>query len=310
MGALIWIAASAAALAVAGLSFGIWSLTAGRDRRAADRLGQLTGLNEDEARAAPRQRLPGLAQTAARLSASTDEAEIGALRTRLTQAGYRARNAAEWYSAARTIAGVVSAILLALVVPTYSPLWILGGALIGATIGYYLPWLIVTNALQKRQSALLKSFPDAMDLLVSCVEAGLGVDSAMRRVADEIELSAPELARELQLVTHETNAGIPRVEALRRLGQRTGVPELISLANVLIQAERFGTPVARALRLHSEGVRVRRMQRAEGNAAQVSPKLTVVMICFVLPCLIVVLVGPAMVNVKNILLPTLAGAGE
>ena len=308
MAPLIWIAASAAVLAVAGLSFGVWSLTAGRDRRAADRLGLLTGLNEDEARAAPRQRVHGLVQAAARLSASTDEVEVSALRARLTQAGYRARNAAEWYSAARTIGASVSAIVLVLGVPTYGPLWISGAALVGASIGYYLPWLFVTHTLQKRQAALLRTFPDAMDLLVSCVEAGLGVDAAMRRVADEIEPVAPELARELQLVTHETNAGSPRVEALRRLGQRTGVTELISLANVLIQAERFGTPVARALRLHSEGVRVRRMQRAEGNAAQVSPKLTVVMICFVLPCLIVVLVGPAMVNVKNILLPTLAGA--
>lgn len=301
-------AAGVAGVAVLGVAGGAYSLLNNNDRTAAERLGQLTGANEDEARPT-RQRFAGLAQTAAKLAASTDEVQITALRKRLLQAGYRERNAVELYSASRTIGAVVGALLCFIVLPKSSLLWMVGGAMFGTAAGYYLPALIVTNALQKRQDALLKAFPDAMDLLVSCVEAGLGVDAAFRRVAEEIESSTPELAKELQLVTHEVNAGMPRVEALRRLGDRTGVEEIISLCNVLIQAERFGTSIARSLRVHSEVVRVKRMQRAEEKAAQVSPKLTVVMICFVLPCLIVVLIGPAVVNVKNILLPSMSGAG-
>ena len=117
----------------------------------------------------------------------------------------------------------------------------------------------------------------------------------------------------LTLLTNDDGIFAPGLaaleRALRRLGDRTGVDEIVSLCNVLIQAERFGTSVARSLRVHSEVVRVKRMQRAEQKAAEVSPKLTVVMICFILPCLIIVLVGPAIVNVKNILLPTMSGAG-
>ncbi len=298
-----------AAVAAAGLMYGGYSAFGAQERSVSERLGALTGANEDEARAQPTSRFAGLAQTAAKLAASNDEAQIGALRKRLLQAGYRERNAVEMYSASRAVGAIFGAIFCFLVFPKTSLLWMIGAALGGTTIGYYLPAIIVTNGLQKRQDTLLKAFPDAMDLLVSCVEAGLGVDAAFRRVAEEIDGSSPDLSRELQLVTQEVNAGMPRVEALRRLGDRTGVEEIVSLVNVLIQAERFGTSVARSLRVHSEVVRVKRMQRAEEKAAQVSPKLTVVMICFILPCLIIVLIGPAIVNVKNILLPSMSGAG-
>lgn len=308
MDPMVIAAGGLAAVAVGGLAYGGYSMFFSTDRSAADRLGELTGANEDEART-QKPRFAGLAQKAARLSGSADEAQASALRKRLMQAGYRERNAVELYSASRTIGAVIGALFCFVILPKTSLLWMVGGALFGTTVGYYLPAIMVTNALQKRQEALLHAFPDAMDLLVSCVEAGLGVDAAFRRVAEEIEGSTPDLARELQLVTHEVNAGMQRVEALRRLGDRTGVDEIISLCNVLIQAERFGTSVAKSLRIHSEVVRVKRMQRAEEKAAQVSPKLTVVMICFILPCLIIVLIGPAIVNVKNILLPSMSGAG-
>ncbi len=301
-------AAGFAALAVGGVAYGGYSILGGGDRSAADRLGELTGAADDESRPQQR-RFSGLTQAAARFGGSTDEAEVTALRKWLMQAGYRERNAVELYSASRAIGAVIGALFCFVIVPKTTLLVMIGGTLLGTTIGYYLPPIMVTNALQKRQETLLRAFPDALDLLVSCVEAGLGVDAAFRRVAEEIESSTPDLAKELQLVTHEVNAGLPRVEALRRLGDRTGVDEIVSLANVLIQAERFGTSVARSLRVHSEVVRVKRMQRAEEKAAQVSPKLTVVMICFVLPCLIIILIGPAVVNVKNILLPSMAGAG-
>jgi tight adherence protein C len=122
-----------------------------------------------------------------------------------------------------------------------------------------------------------------------------------------MDTSGPALAREFQLVNAEVSAGMTRAEALHRLSDRTGVEDINQLVSVLVQAERFGTSVARSLRVHSELVRTRRMQRAEEKAAQVSPKLTIVMIVCILPCLIVVLIGPAVINVKNILLPRIEG---
>ena len=192
---------------------------------------------------------------------------------------------------------MVFAVVSFLILPKTGIVYIVGSALAGAFAGYYFPALWVTNKLQRRQTVLLNAFPDALDLLVSCVEAGLGLDAAFRRVADEMDRAAPELSKELQFVTNEVNAGVARADALRHLADRTGLEDVLALVNVLIQADRFGTSIARSLRVHSEHVRTRRMQRAEEAAAKVSPKLTVAMILFILPCLIALLIGPALINV-------------
>lgn len=298
-------APAVAALAAAGLGYGVYTLVSPQ-RTAGDRLAELTG-GAGEAARVQSKKIANFAKQAAKLSTSNEE-EIGALRKRLMQAGFRERNAVEVYSALRTVAALVCALLAFLLASKFSLVWMLLCALLGATLGYFGPSLYVSNTLARRQNELLKAFPDSLDLLVSCVEAGLGLDAAFRRVSDEMETSAPDLAREYQMVTHEVNAGMPRAEALHRLGDRTGLDEIVSLVNVLVQAERFGTSVARSLRVHSDLVRTRRMQRAEEKAAQVSPKMTVVMILFILPCLVVLLIGPAVINVKNIILPTMAGA--
>ncbi len=305
---IIYLAVGATLIAFIGLGFAIYQVL-NPQRTASDRLAEIGTSAADSA--APTSirsaRLHALTTSAARLSVS-DEEQLAALRKRLLQAGYRDRNAVEIYSALRTVGALVFA-MLAFVVVAEKPLaYIVGGALVGAAGGYYLPAIWVTNTLQKRQSDLMKAFPDALDLLVSCVEAGLGLDAAFRRVAEEMENAAPDLSRELQLVTAEVNAGVPRTEALKHLSDRTGLDDITALVNVLIQAERFGTSVARALRVHSEHVRTKRMQRAEEKAAQVSPKLTVAMILFILPCLIVILIGPAIINVIKVLLPTISGA--
>ncbi|MFZ5482448.1 MAG: type II secretion system F family protein [Myxococcota bacterium] len=281
-------------------------------RTAADRIAEFTGGPEEAA--SGKGRFGELAQSAARLAVS-DQEQLAALRKRLLQAGYRERNAVEIFSALRVIGAIFLGVGSFLVFPnlifkTTKLQNMIGAALAGAAAGYYLPAIWVTNVLQKRQSDLMKAFPDALDLLVSSVEAGLGIDAAFRRVAEEMENAAPELARELQFVSHEVNAGVPRVEALKHLADRTGLEEISQLVNVLVQAERFGTSVAKALRVHSDLVRTKRMQRAEEKAAQVSPKLTVIMILFILPCLVIILIGPAIINVKNILLPSMAGAGK
>jgi len=298
------VAPAVAAVAVGVMGYGVYSLVAPQ-RTAGDRLAELTG-GAGEAARAQTKKIANFAKQAAKVSSQSEE-EIGALRKRLMQAGFRERNAVEVYSAVRTVGALVGALLAFLLAAKLSLVWMLVCALLGATVGYFGPSLYITNTLQRRQTVLLRAFPDSLDLLVSCVEAGLGLDAAFRRVSDEMETSAPDLAREYQMVTHEVNAGMPRAEALHRLGDRTGLDEIVSLVNVLVQAERFGTSVARSLRVHSDLVRTRRMQRAEEKAAQVSPKMTVAMILFILPCLIVLLIGPAVINVKNIILPTMQG---
>lgn len=300
------LAVGATLVAVGGLGVGAYQVL-NPQRTASDRLSEIGNTQAEAGPSAIRSaRLQALTASAARLSVSDDE-QLAALRKRLLQAGYRDRNAVEIYSALRTVGALVFALLAFLAVATKPLVWIVGAALVGAAAGYYLPAILVTNKLQKRQTELMKAFPDALDLLVSCVEAGLGLDAAFRRVSEEMEGAAPDLTRELQLVTAEVNAGVPRPEALKHLSDRTGLDDVTALVNVLVQAERFGTSVARALRVHSEHVRTKRMQRAEEKAAQVSPKLTVAMIIFILPCLIIILIGPALINVKNILLPTMEG---
>ena len=287
--------------AVGGLGGAVWFGVLNREADgSADRLSQQTGVDELRALSArTKGGVSGFTKTAAKLSGGTED-ELVQLRKTLFQAGFRGRDAVMVYSALRTVLLVVVGLMCLIVAPGDKIVYRLMGGLMGAAAGYYLPQLYISNIVQKRQAELLKGFPDALDLLVSCVEAGLGLDIAFRRVADETIVSAPALARELQLVSAEVAAGVPRADAMRHLAERTGLDEILSLVNVLVQAERFGTSVAKALRVHSEHVRTRRMQRAEEKAAQVSPKLTIIMILFILPCLMMVLMGPALIRVKNL----------
>lgn len=291
---------------VAGASYGVFLLL-NPSRTAGDRLREL---NEDEGDGfelggEDLDGLGGFASRLGQLGSPQDEAERNKLRLVLLQAGYKHRHALEILNGVKvTLAMCLPLLMLAFA----ANMTLMKGAaliMVSATAGYYLPSMYVTNLQQKRQKDLLRSFPDALDLLVSSVEAGLGIDAAFRRVAAEIEQAAPDLAKEFQLVNHEISAGVPRVTALTHLHERTGLDEVRSLVNMLAQAERFGTSVAKSLRVHAQGTRDKRMSRAEEEAAQVSPKLTVIMILFLLPVLMSILVGPAMINVKN----TFSGGG-
>ncbi len=280
-------------------------------RTPADRLQELTAAHGPTLGPVVVPDRPVMTGTIAKVAAPTDPEERNALRTRLLQAGFRSRNAVETFSTVR----FATTFLAPLVTLAWRPLGdgttnVLIQVLGLALLGYYAPSLYVQNRLIHRREDLLRAFPDALDLLVASVEAGLGLDAAFRRVAQEMEDAAPLLSAELKAVNHEMAAGVPRLDALRNLQKRTGLAEFHSLVNVLAQAERFGTPVAHSLRVHAQLVRTRRMQQAEEKAAKVSPKLTVAMICFILPCLIVILIGPAVVNVRNDLLPALAATGS
>ncbi len=327
MDATLLVAVGVAGIAVIAFMFATWQFVS-PERTAADKLAEFTGGSERDSLPT---RLNKLTRNAARLAQGT-ESEATATRRWLSQAGFRQKNALETYSASRTLGlvfcGLVGFLLVLWLHKAPEDVagmdaeaastsatrlrglaWYFGGLFGGAAVGYYAPYVYVTNAVQKRKEVIIKAFPDALDLLVSAVEAGLGLDAGFRRVADEMEMASPELAGELQLVSHEVLAGVPRVEALRHLEERVGIDDVSSLVNVLIQAERFGSSVARSLRVHSGHIRIKRMQRAETKAAQVSPKLTVVMIIFILPTLLIVLLGPAAIKMKNILIPTAQSRG-
>lgn len=235
------------------------------------------------------------------LAAPQTEEDKNKQRQLLMQAGFRSRHALEIFNGMRVTLAITLPLLIVPVAASGGIFKIAGGVLALAAMGYYGPALYVRNASDTRKRNLLKSFPDALDLLVSCVEAGLGLDAAFRRVSLELETAAPDLSREFQLVTHEISAGVPRAEALRHLERRTGLDEIRSLVNMLTQAERFGTSIAKGLRVHSKMTRQKRMSRAEEEAAKVSPKLTIIMILFLLPVLAIILVGPAGIRVYNTL---------
>ena len=166
-------------------------------------------------------------------------------------------------------------------------------------VGFLVPNLWLRRRVQSRQADIDRGLPDALDLLVTCVEAGLGLDSALQRVALEIGLARPVLSEELTLTFLEVKAGVRRTDAFRRLADRTGVQDLKTLAATLNQTDIFGTSISRALRVQAEGMRIRRMQRAEERAAVLSVKMTMpLVLCFV-PTLFVVLVGPAWVNIVS-----------
>ena len=247
----------------------------------------------------PEGQVEQIAERLGRLAQPASEEDINRMRNSLQHAGYRNRHALEVFNGVRVTAALVLPLFVIPIASGMSLTTLAGAVVFAAATGYYLPYLILQNNVEKRQKMLLSAFPDSLDLLVSSVEAGLGLDAAFRRVAAEMEAAAPALAREFQMVNHEISAGINRVDALRHLETRTGLEEVRSLVNMLAQSERFGTSVAKSLRIHAKVVRQKRMSRAEEEAAKVSPKLTVVMIIFLLPVLMSILMGPAMIRVFN-----------
>jgi tight adherence protein C len=290
---------AAAVLAVIALAVGLFMFL-NPSRTAADRVRDLTGSNTSGNEDA---QLQAVAERLAKLANSSNEEEQSLLRLKMIQGGYMHRNALEFFNAIRVIAAIGAPVVL---VPIFfggkDLIWTIGGVVVLAAAGYYIPQGILDGRVAARQKRLLAPFPDSLDLLVTSVEAGLGLDAAFRRVAEELKSAAPELSWEYMLVNQQTSAGMTRIEALKNLEKRTGLAEVKQLVNMLTQSERFGTSIARSLRVHSENTRALRMARAEEEAAKVSPKLTVVMILFLLPCLIVVLLGPAVVQIKNNLL--------
>ena len=218
-------------------------------------------------------------------------------RERLTHAGYDGIGAVPLYAAVRLIV-LASFLLLALALaPRNSFLQWFMIVIIAAILGALIPMYWLTHAVKKRQERILRSIPDAMDLLVLCVEAGLGFDAAMLNVAKDMRTVHADLSHELMLVNRRVNAGMTREEALRALYARTGVEALRVLVQNLIQADRLGTSVAKVLRVYSDTLRRKRRQRAEKRAATAALKMTIPLAGLILPALFVVILGPAMMRI-------------
>jgi tight adherence protein C len=167
-------------------------------------------------------------------------------------------------------------------------------------IGFYLPNMFLRNLIQRRQQSIKSAFPDALDMLLICVQAGMSIEAAFGKVSKEIGIQSLELAEELSLTTAELSYLQERRQAYENLGVRTGIPGIRAVSTALIQAERYGTPVSQALRVMAKENREMRMAEAEKKAAALPPKLTVPMIVFFLPVLFIVILGPAAIQVLKL----------
>lgn len=295
----------AAVAAVAGLA--AWLLMPDRIQQ---RVGQAAAPHHP-ARTSLGSDLAELIKPLARLSLPAEGWEGSAIRIRFINAGWRGESAPFLFFGLKTV--------LALILPALIFLWggeallTSGGARIllylvaAAAIGYYLPNLVLKHVIEVRQRDIFESFPDALDLLIICIEAGLSLDQALAKVAAEIEIKSKVLAQELQLVLMELRSGFSREAALRHLALRTGVEDIDLLVAMLIQSDRFGTSMGDSLRVHADNLRTKRRQRAEEAAAKIAVKLLMPLIFMIFPTLMLVLMGPAMIQIYRVLLPTMSG---
>lgn len=268
-----------------------------RDDRAVKKAAAMTKVLE---RATP---------TLARPLMSKDAEETGKLKTKLAHAGFRSEAAPSIFLGLKIICAV-----LGLIAGGGGLLFWKGAstntlmyAIAVGGIGFYAPSIFVWFIARGRKQGIFLGLPDALDLMVVCVEAGLGLDAAMRKVSDEMGKSYPVIAEEFALCNLQLQMGRPRVEVLHELGQRTGVDDLRALAAILIQADKFGSSIAQALRVQSDSMRTRRRQLAEEKAAKTAVKLIFPLVIFIFPAIFVVLVGPAAITMINEMFPAMQG---
>ncbi|MBV8312844.1 MAG: type II secretion system F family protein [Planctomycetaceae bacterium] len=234
----------------------------------------------------------------------SDEQELGKLRLKLLNAGFRHENSVAIFFGIKAILAILgltivfplAALKFGMTRNAFTLTAMAGG------LGFYVPGMIVDSRKKKRAESIFLGLPDALDLMVVCVEAGLGLDSAMRRVTSELSSSCPVLCEEFAISNFQLQMGRPRKDVLRDLGLRTGVDDMRSLAAVIIQAEKFGSSIGAALRVQSDAMRLRRRQYAEERAAKTAVKIMIPLILFIFPGVFVVLVGPAGIQIANTLM--------
>jgi tight adherence protein C len=263
------------------------------------RLEELIG-GDREAEARPRfQSLLGLLKRVGE-KAPRSPKELGALRLRLVQAGYRRDEALTIFFGVRiTFALLLFGIFSSSVIARPNMTLALGGL----GFGYILPGMLLAKKAKRRSHRIRLALADMLDLLVVSVEAGLGLDQAISRVGSELAFAYPDLSDELRLINLELRAGKARSEALRNLADRTGVDDLSSLVTMLIQTDKFGTSVAQSLRVYSETLRTKRRQRAEEAAAKTGVKMVFPLVFCIFPAIWVVTIGPAAIRFVTVLFP-------
>jgi tight adherence protein C len=297
------------------ITLGVWSIlstVADRSHNAEDRLKRILdpsiGRSAAEATARRQDKLQEqVIKAASKLGQSlrpTDEAELGKVRLRLLNAGFRNENAVAIFFGVKLILMLIAVgIAFPLLAFTYGMTRnaFTFTALVAA-IGFYLPGIIVDSRKKKRCESIFLGLPDALDLMVVCVEAGLGLDAAMRRVTSELATSCAVICEEFAISNFQLQMGRARKDVLRDLGLRTGVEDVRSLAAVIIQSEKFGSSIGTALRVQSDAMRLRRRQLAEERAAKTAVKIMIPLILFIFPGVFVVLVGPAGIQIATTLM--------
>lgn len=257
------------------------------------------------------ERITQVSEAVAKLSLPKDDGwDRSELRRRFMHAGFRGASAPAYYFAAKTVLALaLPAASLLIAAQSFSAGHTLDALFIllsACAVGFYAPNFVLTRLTARRQRIIIEALPDAVDLMTVCVEAGLGLDAAMLRVTEEIGAKSPVLKTELELVLLELRAGAGREKALRNLAARTGVEDIDTLTTMLIQADRFGTSVGDSLRVYTDGLRTKRRMKAEEHAAKIALKLLFPLIFFIFPTLIVVLIGPAAIQIYRQLLPTMS----
>jgi len=293
-----------AALAVTLTVVAVSEFVPARDRNISRKLSELEDIASSRTLAQKRRRQTKRDQLEVWLETlgervAQGQTDLGAIRLKLLQGGYRSPRAVPIYYSLRVISLVAGAVLIAVFAPALSLsgnrllIWIAAAA----AGGWILPAGLLSRKVRVRQDELQKALPDTLDMLVVCVEAGLGLNQAIVRVSDEVEHISEVMSEELQIVNLEIRAGQPREDALRHLGERTGLKDIQGLVAMLIQTDRFGTSIAQALRVHSDDLRVKRRQRAEEAAAKTTIKLVIPLAIFVFPAMFVVILGPAVISI-------------
>lgn len=303
--AVIFLTVTGAAMVI------LLSFAPSRAKQRLDTFADLPGFGEKAARADWTQTVVNVAGKFAKLSLPSEGWEDSPLRLRFLHAGLRGDTPTILYFGAKTLLAVLFVIVAYVYVmvggATLATNGTLAVLLASAALGYYLPNLVLSRLVFVRQREIFETFPDAADLLMVCVEAGLGLDAALVKVTEEMRLKSEAIAEELHLVNLELRAGSSREKALRNFALRTGVEEVNTFATMLIQADRFGTSIGDSLRVFSDELRTKRRLRAEEVAAKIPLKLLFPMVFFIFPSLLLVLLGPAFIQVYRILLPTMAG---
>ncbi len=220
--------------------------------------------------------------------------ETTTLRSRITQAGYRGELAADMYIAARVL-GPIAGLVAGSLIESNRGFWMISLP----AVAYLLPDMLLQHLVRKRREKIRRSLPDAVDLLVICVEAGLGLDQALLRVGQELDVAHPEITAELLQINREQRAGKPRIDAWQDMQKRVELPDLNAFVNMLTQTERFGTPIAKALSQFADGLRLKRRQVAEEMAAKTTVKIIFPLVLFIFPSLFIVLLGPAALTISR-----------